>query len=312
MPVSIGIGGTFEFIIGTVSRAPLWVQKGGLEWIYRLIVEPRRLWKRYAIGLAKFSLHAGSAIWHSRGGRGSRDVTGAGILDDSRLPPVAAELLIVKLPSRFDALAVKELRPGIETAWDNGRQLILDFQAVGMIDSSGLGYLVQLWRRDLEGIRRLNLVALNDQVMEFLAFNRVATLFSERLFGNASLAIVRIRAEQDEVRAPYRLTTLQNGTVVVALSGRLGALAMKQFPFQALLPQLEGHDCILDLSRLDFVDSSGLVAFHRIHRHLAAGGNSCTLCAPNEPVLQLLRITRMDSFFTITSNQFILGDRSQT
>ena len=51
----IGIGGTFNFIAGRVKRAPRWVQKIGLEWIYRIIQEPGRLWKRYAYGLVKFS-----------------------------------------------------------------------------------------------------------------------------------------------------------------------------------------------------------------------------------------------------------------
>ena len=51
----IGIGGTFNFIVGRVKRAPRWVQKCGAEWIYRICQEPGRLWKRYAFGLAKFS-----------------------------------------------------------------------------------------------------------------------------------------------------------------------------------------------------------------------------------------------------------------
>ena len=51
----IGIGGTFNFIAGRVKRAPRWVQKSGLEWIYRIIQEPGRLWRRYAYGLVKFS-----------------------------------------------------------------------------------------------------------------------------------------------------------------------------------------------------------------------------------------------------------------
>ena len=52
--VMIGIGGTFNFLAGRVKRAPLWMQKSGLEWIYRIIQEPGRLWRRYAYGLVKF------------------------------------------------------------------------------------------------------------------------------------------------------------------------------------------------------------------------------------------------------------------
>ena len=50
----IGIGGTFNFLAGRVKRAPKWMQKSGLEWIYRIIQEPGRLWRRYAYGLVKF------------------------------------------------------------------------------------------------------------------------------------------------------------------------------------------------------------------------------------------------------------------
>lgn len=51
----IGIGGTFNFLAGRVKRAPKWMQRSGLEWIYRIIQEPGRLWRRYAYGLFKFS-----------------------------------------------------------------------------------------------------------------------------------------------------------------------------------------------------------------------------------------------------------------
>jgi N-acetylglucosaminyldiphosphoundecaprenol N-acetyl-beta-D-mannosaminyltransferase len=49
VPVSIGVGVSFEFVSGMVKRAPLWMQRGGLEWFWRLMMEPKRLWKRYLI-----------------------------------------------------------------------------------------------------------------------------------------------------------------------------------------------------------------------------------------------------------------------
>jgi N-acetylglucosaminyldiphosphoundecaprenol N-acetyl-beta-D-mannosaminyltransferase len=50
VPVSIGIGASFEFVSGMVKRAPKFMQKAGLEWLFRLIVEPSRLWQRYVFG----------------------------------------------------------------------------------------------------------------------------------------------------------------------------------------------------------------------------------------------------------------------
>lgn len=54
VPVSIGIGVSFEFIAGMVKRAPIWMQKSGLEWFWRLLMEPKKLWKRYLINDTQF------------------------------------------------------------------------------------------------------------------------------------------------------------------------------------------------------------------------------------------------------------------
>jgi N-acetylglucosaminyldiphosphoundecaprenol N-acetyl-beta-D-mannosaminyltransferase len=50
----MGVGGSFDVVSGQIKRAPLWMQKIGLEWFYRLAQEPRRMWKRYLIGNIKF------------------------------------------------------------------------------------------------------------------------------------------------------------------------------------------------------------------------------------------------------------------
>lgn len=48
------IGAVFDFFAGTVERAPIWWQEHGLEWLYRLIKEPKRMWRRYIIGNTLF------------------------------------------------------------------------------------------------------------------------------------------------------------------------------------------------------------------------------------------------------------------
>ena len=56
VPVSIGIGASFDFVSGVVKRAPVWMQKSGLEWFYRLVSEPSRLWRRYLVSNPQFIL----------------------------------------------------------------------------------------------------------------------------------------------------------------------------------------------------------------------------------------------------------------
>ncbi len=54
VPVCIGVGGTFDFITGRTTRAPVWIRRIGLEWLHRLCNEPRRLWRRYFRDLTYF------------------------------------------------------------------------------------------------------------------------------------------------------------------------------------------------------------------------------------------------------------------
>jgi N-acetylglucosaminyldiphosphoundecaprenol N-acetyl-beta-D-mannosaminyltransferase len=54
--VAIGVGGLFDFYSGRIPRAPYWMRKIGLEWLFRFYQEPRRLWKRYFIGNIVFLL----------------------------------------------------------------------------------------------------------------------------------------------------------------------------------------------------------------------------------------------------------------
>lgn len=53
-PLLIGVGAAFDFIAGTTPQAPRWMQSRGLEWLFRLMMEPRRLWKRYLLYNPKF------------------------------------------------------------------------------------------------------------------------------------------------------------------------------------------------------------------------------------------------------------------
>ena len=72
--IAVGIGGTFNFIAGAVKRAPDWMRRSGTEWIFRIIQEPSRLWKRYGFGLLVFNTMALSAFLN-RPRKGGADVT---------------------------------------------------------------------------------------------------------------------------------------------------------------------------------------------------------------------------------------------
>lgn len=67
VPFAMGVGGTFDVIAGLVKRAPIWMQRSGLEWLFRFLQEPRRMFRRYFIDdMAFFGLLAKEFIGLTR------------------------------------------------------------------------------------------------------------------------------------------------------------------------------------------------------------------------------------------------------
>ncbi|MBH0203990.1 MAG: WecB/TagA/CpsF family glycosyltransferase [Nitrospira sp.] len=65
--VMIGVGAAFDYHAGTVKRAPLWMQRSGLEWLFRLMSEPKRLWKRYLVTNSLFLMYLGLGLFMAKG-----------------------------------------------------------------------------------------------------------------------------------------------------------------------------------------------------------------------------------------------------
>ncbi|MEO6825130.1 MAG: WecB/TagA/CpsF family glycosyltransferase [Nitrosospira sp.] len=64
--VMIGVGAAFDYHAGTIKRAPRWMQNAGLEWLHRLICEPRRLWRRYLLTNTLFIVLAARQLFLRR------------------------------------------------------------------------------------------------------------------------------------------------------------------------------------------------------------------------------------------------------
>ncbi len=103
-PVLIGVGAAFDFITGRKRQAPRWMQRNGLEWLFRLLTEPRRLWRRYlvnnplfvslvlaqALGLRRYSLRSTEGVRNGLVGAGlapaQGDRKGSPLQQDSDTP----------------------------------------------------------------------------------------------------------------------------------------------------------------------------------------------------------------------------------
>jgi N-acetylglucosaminyldiphosphoundecaprenol N-acetyl-beta-D-mannosaminyltransferase len=71
VPVAVGVGGSFEILCGRVRRAPRWVRRIGMEWLFRWSQEPRRLARRYVFGNLLFAYFLSRRLLHDRGLEGA-------------------------------------------------------------------------------------------------------------------------------------------------------------------------------------------------------------------------------------------------
>jgi N-acetylglucosaminyldiphosphoundecaprenol N-acetyl-beta-D-mannosaminyltransferase len=65
VPYIMGVGGSLDIVAGKVTRAPLWMRRAGLEWLYRVLQEPRRMWWRYTTTNAAFAVLIAAALMRS-------------------------------------------------------------------------------------------------------------------------------------------------------------------------------------------------------------------------------------------------------
>ena len=302
VPVSIGIGGTFEFIAGTVRRAPPWIQKTGFEWLFRISQDPKRLWKRYFVGFFKFGLMMLPAIIYDRH---RRRIMKAGNNDTQDLPSGHAEPVqeticpsfkILHMPARFDVSFLhSDGGPQLEEQSADTR-LVLDFNDTDFIDSSGLGLLVRLWRQSSEQHRSLFFLNVGPVLERFFKLNRMWDLFQDRIFSRVEE--IGSSMEDAGTRPPFsHALGMESGIAVLKLYGRLDAAQMAGLDLDGLLADIGPTHGILDLSELNFVDSSGLALFIKLQKHMTRAEKQLVLCNPNDPVKQMLRITRLEKLF---------------
>jgi N-acetylglucosaminyldiphosphoundecaprenol N-acetyl-beta-D-mannosaminyltransferase len=149
VPVMIGVGATLDFIAGHRKRAPRWMQVTGLEWLFRLLQEPRRLWRRYVVDLVAFSIFFIRQWWIMR--RGFEPVTllpveDAIIVNNTAILAIDGRLTIENYQSFYEigqkALAVTP-------------NLVINLAQADFLDSSAIGLLIELSRQARENGGRI-------------------------------------------------------------------------------------------------------------------------------------------------------------
>ncbi|WP_395741439.1 WecB/TagA/CpsF family glycosyltransferase [Prosthecobacter sp.] len=288
-PVSIGVGATIDFLAGHMKRAPRWMQMTGLEWLYRLLQEPRRLFKRYATDFVVFGFTIMKQWWLTSGGRRS---TPAAPLPSASAPSVPEPSIAVPArpeeiqtpaeppsnvaelccPVRLDAAEVRV----IEGVWMNTLEgpeqgIIIDCSGTQFIDSTGLGLLMRVQKRCRQAGKRLVLSACSQAVLKLLQMTRLSSLFGQADGREEALGKILKPEEPVPAFAPSRPKTVPlhlswSGAVTSKGVDGLwrGAVGIIQNAADARNP------VVIDLKDVQMMDSGGLGLMARLKDHASS------------------------------------------
>jgi N-acetylglucosaminyldiphosphoundecaprenol N-acetyl-beta-D-mannosaminyltransferase len=180
VPVMIGVGGSLDFITGKTRRAPVWMQRTGLEWLYRLLQEPRRLWQRYAVDMVVFSTFFWKQLWAMR--RGWVSSINPKYVLPSALPHsdllMLEDTAIIHTQGQFTAASCEAFRSIARQALEATPYVIVNLENTEFMDSSAIGALVGLTRQAREAGGEVWLINLRKDIRATLELLRLDTFFS--------------------------------------------------------------------------------------------------------------------------------------
>lgn len=289
VPVAAGIGASIDFLSGLMRRAPLWMQRVGLEWLFRLAQEPRRLFARYARDFRVLG-------WRIAAQYRCLRPTAASDRSELSLLRLAdnGELLCLGLIGRLDAAGLKRNPVLTAAAMADGRHCLLDLSQVAEIDSTGVGFLIDLRRIMRPTRRELVLLAPSPAVIHALRLMRLETAFA--LADDLAAGRELIDSRSREGSASGCVSASDDGAFVwcgeVTADNTDEVWARTETHVPAAAPG--GSETAVDLSAVRFIDSSGLLLMLRAKKAAEQRGAMLRFRNPTATVRQVARLAGVE------------------
>jgi N-acetylglucosaminyldiphosphoundecaprenol N-acetyl-beta-D-mannosaminyltransferase len=283
---SIGIGASLDFIAGKFSRAPVWMQKCGLEWLFRLMQEPRRLCSRYWDDFLFFI----SALRKQK--RELREPAKAPIPKPST--PYIVDFAHHQWIGRADAAAVHSGTLAIPGPTGQHVLAVLDLSQVTFMDSIGLGLIMKGFRLCKEAGGGLILLRPSEAVrslIETLKLTRLIPIADsmEKARALSKTLLSGGIPDCDADPSARRLVFRCSGDLTAQPASALSDLILLKWSSFTWARFME-----VDLSGVHFIDSSGLDSLIRA-RGLAQArrGGQFTITGANDNIRNVLRVARL-------------------
>ncbi len=292
VPAIIGIGASLDFIAGKFRRAPVWMRVAGLEWVFRLIQEPRRLFSRYYFDLLFFvrTLHKQKRLLKQ---------TGTEMLPSEKVEPSSWRTVARhRWAGRIDAAAIEAEAVQAVTPAPGSPNVVVDCSEVTFIDSTGLGLFIKSFRRCKQEGGAFVVFSPSKAVADMLT-----VMHLDRL-----IPIAKSEKEIESIikeGAPVTLEKLQppdaQGSMTLPLAGEITAATVsscEKFLRDALNGSGEASHLTLDLSKVSFIDSSGLGFLIKALKLVRQRpGATLTIGNPSPNVVNVIQLANLGGVF---------------
>lgn len=255
VPVSMGVGGSLDFITGAQKRAPVGLQKLHLEWFWRMCFDPKRLFTRYLANI-RFLFSASRQMWRIH--RMPDKPVNFQSLDDEETARLETVGAVVEPFQPFDSEeGARMFIAGMGDA--TAQNIILDIHPIPWFNSLELGALLELNKLCRAHGKRLILYAPRPKVRRLLETCRLTDYFDIATRMDELIGILENLGEHRDGGTVY-----EGGLLTLELPMELTAATLPEFENQAefIHHELKEQGILktvsVDASRLDFIDSSGL------------------------------------------------------
>jgi N-acetylglucosaminyldiphosphoundecaprenol N-acetyl-beta-D-mannosaminyltransferase len=309
VPVMIGIGGTLDFIAGNTKRAPDWMQRTGFEWLYRLLQEPRRLWKRYAVDLVHFGSFFLKQWWAMRQGN-----VPTAVLPETDLLLVEGKA-VLNLHGKLTVEDYEEFNAVAQQALANTSQIIVNLTHAEFLDSSIMGALVGLAKQARDNGGEVLLAAVPPIIMQTLSLLRLDQFFVIVEDTNSGMVYENV-AEETAVSPPpaselaytspsyhqaqkTAVNVLESEWVIVKGPRRLDALTAPELETHCTEILADNPHLVLDLSDTVLLASAGLAVLAKVTRLANEQNGELRVTNCSEDVLRVINIVRFDKVLSL-------------
>jgi N-acetylglucosaminyldiphosphoundecaprenol N-acetyl-beta-D-mannosaminyltransferase len=309
VPVAAGVGATIDFLAGHMKRAPVWMQRSGLEWVFRLAQEPRRLFGRYMKDLWVFGRGIFKQWWQLQfrlqrnGLEAPRQILKEPVLTDcDRIPQSKAfepaRFKRLSLSGRLDLSAIERGVLPMDAILSDPRDCLAFMAGVEFIDSTGMGRLIELHKKLHALNRTLVLVEVSGIVQQGLKLMRMEEFFVTAPNQQAAEEFLQSRDKEnpsrmDDLRPSLAESLVWQGEITAVNAEEVWNLARSRLMKAAEESQPE---VVIDLSLLRFIDSSGLGVMVRIKKLARHHGTKLVFKNPPPAVLNVVQISRLEEF----------------